>query len=195
MRKTALLIISVVSLAVSESERLVNQTPGFDVPASRESAHSMPRVRSADATIAALIARASEQSTTFQRVVQIIDATDGIVYVEPGRCGKNVRACMALTVTVAGPSRILRIVVDTRKPDCDLMASIGHELWHAIEVLRDPSLTSDAAVFFFYARAGRHGDRDGDPLGAWETQAAVRTGDKVRAELRSRADSCARNES
>ena len=45
---------------------------------------------------------------------------------------------MAMTVTLAGPYRILRIVVDPRQADCDqaLMASICYELWHAIEVLR-----------------------------------------------------------
>jgi hypothetical protein len=113
-------------------------------------------------------------------VVDLIDATDGIVYVEPGRCEKSVRACLALTVQVAGPNRILRIVVDPRKPDCDLIASIGHELWHAIEVLREPWLTSDAALFFFYVREGR---TTRTVESAWETHAAVKTGDAVRAEL------------
>jgi hypothetical protein len=142
--------------------------------------------------LSAASARASEWSNTFRRLVDTIDGTDGIVYVEPGRCGKNVRACMALTVTVAGPNRILRVVVDTRKTDCELMASIAHELWHAMEVLREPSLTNNAALFYFYARAGRHGDRGGDPLGAWETQAAVKVGDRVRGDLRGRAGSCGR---
>jgi hypothetical protein len=124
-------------------------------------------------------------------VVDTINGTDGIVYVEPGRCRKHVRACMTLRVAVAGPNRILRIVVDPRKrADCDLMASIGHELWHAVEVLREPSLTSEAALFFFYGRGGRRA-RDG----AWETQAAVNTGNSVRAELRSRAASCVGNDS
>ena len=171
MRKTAWFVIIVLSLVVHKSERLMAHTQASDVPSSSDGARPMPRVRSTNAAIAALIARAYEWSVTFRQVVDLIDATDGIVYVEPGRCRKTVRACMALTVTVAGPSRILRIVVDPRKADCDLMASIGHELWHAIEVLRDPSLRTDAALFFFYSREGRHTDRDGDPLGAWETPA------------------------
>lgn len=194
MRKIALVVVTVMSLVASRSEQLIAQSPAPGAPASPEDARLMPRVRSADSTVADLIVRAYEWSATFRRVVDLIDATDGIVYVQPGRCGKNVRACTALTVTVAGPSRILRIVVDPRKPDCDLMASIGHELWHAFEVLRDPSLTTDADLFFFYAREGRHGDRDGDPLGAWETQAARKTGDEVRAELRRRADQCVGNQ-
>ena len=147
------------------------------------SAPEIPRVRSTDPTIRGLIDKAAKLSSTFRQLIETINATNGIVYADPGRCGHGVRACLVLTVTVAGPNRLLRIVVDTRKTDCALIASIGHELWHAIEVLREPSLTSDAALFFFYAREGRHGDRDGDPLGAWETQAAVKTGNAVRAEL------------
>jgi hypothetical protein len=93
-------------------------------------------------------------------------------------------------VKVAEPNRLLRIVVDTRKTDCTLIASIGHELRHAIEVLQDRSVTSDAALFHFYAREGRH--TTPDPLGAWETEAAVRAGMDVLAELRERRTASAR---
>lgn len=146
----------------------------------------MPRIRSADATITALIAGAFKWSATFRRFVSLIDATNGIVYLEGGRCRYRMRACLMATVKMAGPNRILRIVIDLRKPQCDLdlMASIGHELWHAIEVLREPSITSDAAFFFFYAREGLHTDRLNFPLGAFETRAADKAGVDVLAELR-----------
>jgi hypothetical protein len=89
-------------------------------------------------------------------------------------------------VKIAGPNRILRIVTDQRTAECDLnlMASIGHELWHAIEVLREPSIRSDSAVFFFYLREGLHTNRLEFPLGAWETPAADRAGVDILAELR-----------
>jgi hypothetical protein len=190
MRKTALLIVTGVSLVAFQSERLVGQTQASDVPASVESARPITRVRSSDSRVVTLIARASEWSSTFQRVVDTINGTDGIVYVEPGRCRRNARACMVLTVTVAGSYRLLRIIVNPRRADCDLMASIGHELWHAVEVLREPSLRSEAALFFFYGRGGRRA-RDG----AWETQAAENTGNSVRAELQSRDASCEENDS
>ena len=180
MRKTAWLVIMVVSLVVPHSARLVAQTRAPDPLSSSDNARPIPRVRSTNSTIAALVARGSEWSATLRQVVDLIDATDGIVYVEPGRCRRSVRACLALTVQVAGPNRILRIVVDPRKPDCDLIASIGHELWHAIEVLREPSITNDAALFFFYVREGR---TRRTVESAWETHAAVETGYAVRTEL------------
>lgn len=91
---------------------------------------------------------------------------------------------MALTVKLAGPNRMLRIVIDQRRAGCDLdlMASIGHELWHAIEVLREPSLRSYAQVYHFLSREGRHTDRAGS-FGAWETPGAIKAGLKVLEEL------------
>jgi hypothetical protein len=51
----------------------------------------------------------------------------------------------------------LRILVDLRKAeDAELMASIGHELQHAIEVLTDRTITSDGAIYLFYERTARH---------------------------------------
>jgi hypothetical protein len=43
-----------------------------------------------------------------------------------------------VAVTKAGANRMLRVKVDTRKADWDLMGSIGHELRHTIEVLNNP---------------------------------------------------------
>lgn len=92
---------------------------------------------------------------TLRGLVQVIDASDGIVYVESGECGHGVRACL-VGVTAAGEDRILWIKVDTGKEGWDLMGSIGHELRHAVEVLGNPKVTSNAAMYFFYEtmRAG-----------------------------------------
>jgi hypothetical protein len=136
------------------------------------------RVRSGNATIAALIQRAGETSKTFRGLVKAIDASDGIVYVEEGICGHGVRACF-VTVTLAAPNRILRVKVDTRQVDSDLMWLIGHELRHTIEVLSDRSVTSQVDMYFFYSQRGQkqNGGR------AFETTAAIETGEAIRAEI------------
>jgi hypothetical protein len=134
------------------------------------------RVRSASPAIAVAIREAAERSATFRRLVDTIDTTNGLVYVEEGFCGHSVRACLVLSIKVAGPSRLLRILVDTRKTDGELMGSIGHELQHAVEVLSDPSVTDYYKVYSFYQREGRMvNDR-------FETLAAVRAGLDVLAE-------------
>ena len=144
----------------------------------------IPRVRAnEDPAIAALLLEAPKRSATFRRLVDTIDATDGIVYIQDGKCNHGVRACLTLTVRVAGPNRILRIVVDTRRDHDELLASIGHELQHAAEALSDPHVTNNRTIYFFFDRIGS------SRLGRFETHAAIQAGLEVRAELRARPTS------
>ena len=114
-----------------------------------------------------------------RRWISSINASDGIVYVEEGTCGHGVRACF-VTVTVAGPNRILWVKVDTRQADSDLLWLIGHELRHTIEVLSNPTVISQVDMYFFYGQAGQvqNGGR------AFETAAAIEAGEAVRVEIR-----------
>ena len=140
------------------------------------------RVRGASARVVAIINKAAAQSETFRGLVDEIDHTDGIVYVAKSDCGSGVRACLLLTMTMMGPNRLIRILVDPRAADRDLMASIGHELQHAVEVLSYPSVRSSSQMILLYKRicdvCGR----------SFETNAAVRAGDAVRAELHESAE-------
>jgi hypothetical protein len=137
----------------------------------------IPRVRSDMPSIAAAIQEARERSATFGRLIETVDGTDGLVYIESGTCGHGVRACLALSVKVAGPYRMLRILVDPRQANCDLMASIGHELQHAAEVLSDPGITTNPAIFFFFHHRGSL------EQGRFETSAAIQAGMDVKADM------------
>jgi hypothetical protein len=138
-----------------------------------------PRVRSSNPSIAMVIKQATERSKIFRRLVEIISASDGTVYVEAGECGHGVRTCLA-AVTMAAARRNLWVKVDKRLKEWDLMGSIGHELQHAIEVLGDRTVTSNAAMFFFYRRTGKPHPRHF----AFETDAAIEVGEAVRTETR-----------
>jgi hypothetical protein len=48
------------------------------------------------------------QRGPFEGLLVAIRGTDGLVYVEEGRCGFSVHACLWLSVTVAGRSMIVR---------------------------------------------------------------------------------------
>jgi hypothetical protein len=137
----------------------------------------VPRVRSDDPTLARLIAQASEQSSTFRRELDLIGRTNGIVYVSKGRCGQGVHACLRPTVDLAGPFRLLRVQVDLTRSEAETIGSIGHELWHAIEVLMsDPPVTTLAGMVFFFRQFG-----DGI---RFETAAATKAGADVFYEVR-----------
>lgn len=139
-------------------------------------------VRSHSATIVRIIAQGSVQSETFRHVVNIINASNGIVYVEEGRCDFSVRACLVAVAPAGADHRILNVRVDTGKTDAELTGSIGHELYHATEVLSHPSVTTAAAMFSMYSRIGHfvHG------IG-FETDDAIKAGDAVYTEMRAAA--------
>jgi hypothetical protein len=136
-----------------------------------------PRVRSSVPRIAALLSEASARSNTFRGLVASIENTDGIVYVEPGHCRHGVRACLSLSITAAGSYRILRVIVDLATDMIALMATIGHELRHALEILTEPSVRTTQQAYLFYAREAPT-SRD-----VFETRAAVLTGLAVEREI------------
>jgi hypothetical protein len=146
-------------------------------PAAASLGPRIVRLRTVGHTLAAIVTDATARSATFRQLAHAIGLTDGIVYVEDGLCGHGVRACLA-TVTTAGANRIVRVRVDAGTADWNLMGSIGHELQHAVEVLGSPIVTSTTALYFFYER---NGIRTGN---VFETAAAVRAGNDVRAEVR-----------
>jgi hypothetical protein len=127
-------------------------------------------VRSDNPSISAVIRDGTIRSATFRQLVDTIDGSDGLVYIEQGKCGHSVRACLLMSVKIAGPYRILRVLVSNTKPDCDLMASIGHELRHAVEALGNPRVRSNPAIYSFFQQEGP------TDSGRFETQAAVHAG-------------------
>ena len=136
------------------------------------------RVRAEDPALSTLIREAIVQSATFRRLVAEIQESDGIVYVVRGRCPHSVRACLLLWMAAAGPNRLLRVVVDSRRTDIDTMASVGHELRHALEVLAERSVRTGPGMFNLYRR-------NGAVQGVtFETEAAVAAGDAVYRELK-----------
>jgi hypothetical protein len=138
-----------------------------------------PRVRSSDRDLAGLIDQAARGSATFRRLITSIQASNGIVYVEPGRCGHGVRACLKMWMQVSGPNRFIRIVIDrsTSDRDVQVMGSLGHELQHAVEVLSEPAVTNGVTMYNFLRQtAPTDGNR-------FETTAAVNAGNAVIDEL------------
>jgi hypothetical protein len=137
-------------------------------------------IRTSSPGLAELMRDATARSMTFQQLVDTINGTDGIVYVEEGTCGHSVRACLMLSLAISGPYRLLYVRVNRRNGNWDLQGSIGHELRHVIEVLSSPAVRSSADMYYFY-------QREGFPrFGTFETDAALHAGDAVRDELRAR---------
>ena len=65
-----------------------------------------------------------------------------------------------------------------KAPGCQLIASIGHELQHAVEVLANPKVRSTFEMFLFFDRTAPAGWRD-----SFETDEAVQAGLRVDREM------------
>jgi hypothetical protein len=149
-------------------------------------AHEPPMMRvrsSSDPAVTTLLHDAFQRSTTFRQLVEIINRTDGLVYIDPGKCKPGVYACLLMSVTIAGPYRVLHIRVDTRRDAPAVMGSIGHELQHAIEALSEAAVRTNALLHAFFERLAGAPSATGRL--EFETEAAIRAGNRVRDESHS----------
>jgi hypothetical protein len=117
------------------------------------------------------------RSPTFRSLVDAINASDGIVYVEHGVCKGGARSCLMGSIIVAASSRILRVRIQKTQLQDKLVVSLGHELQHAIEVLGEPWVTTAAEMRFLFREIGvQYG-------GMFETREAIRVADAIHLEL------------
>ena len=138
-----------------------------------------PHVRGATPAVNTMLATGIRRSSTFARLVRDIDETDIIVYVEivdSLPAGLDGRLTF---LTKAGGFRYLRIQVPSNTGKNDLIAVIGHELQHAMEIAEHPNVQDSEGVAGLYKLIGLQlsgQDR-------YDTSAARSVGRRVRAEL------------
>ena len=155
----------------------------IQITLSAQTVGPMSRVRAEDPRFSAAITRGAERSATFRRLVEAVNTTDGLVYVIEGICGQGVRACLHMSLELAGDNRLLRILVNPRRAaGCELIASIGHELQHALEALSNPNIKTSFALSSYFHLIGPEGPR------RFETEAATQAGLAVAKEACRRAD-------
>ena len=95
---------------------VVGPLAGMAAAGAREGDPADPHVRSDSGAIVALIGRASDGSPTFRRLLEAIDATNGVVYLSDLKCLDGQRACFT-GVTMAGTRRNLWVRVDVKRHD------------------------------------------------------------------------------
>jgi hypothetical protein len=137
------------------------------------------RVRSTDPRIVELLEMGVRRSPTFAGLVRSVSATDVIVYIERVRELPRSLAGRLLLLPIATNQRYLRIQVRGDLPRPDMIALIGHELRHALEIAEVPTVRDNAALISLFQRIG-HSKSD---LHTFDTNAAQSTGWRVRQEL------------
>jgi len=137
-----------------------------------------PHLRSADRKVLEQIKEGCRRSPTFKRLVDLIEQSDLIVYVEATRqVPRHMQAYLQLAGAAPGV-RFVRVVLRIPATKDTLIAQMGHELQHATEIAWAPEVRDQAGMHALYRRIGDEG-----ALG-WDTAAARYVGSTVLDELR-----------
>ena len=145
-------------------------------------AASVRHVRASEPRIIALIDAGLARSATFRRLVDALDRSDVILYIEPKLIRQSLGAYLAHNVTVGGGFRYLHVAIDTHGADGRILPLLAHELQHAVEVAADPSVRDSKSADRLFERLAIQFGCGGTTCA--ETQAAKDVEAAVGAELR-----------
>ena len=137
------------------------------------------RIRAATPRVGKLINEGVQRSRTFAQLVNEVHETNVIVYIEASFGLPPDVAGRILLAGVAGEQRYLRVQVRATLQRDLLIATIAHELRHALEVAADRTVVDDKGFAALYRRIGD----SPHPGGGFDTAAARTTGRLVRDEL------------
>jgi hypothetical protein len=129
-----------------------------------------------------LIDEAARRSPAIQSSIDRLDSLDVVVYVRGALfTAVDLDGRVALLSTV-GARRYLVIELACGRSELTQMTTLGHELFHAIEIAEEASVVSAGTLAAFYSRIGK---QTGDSRGGrtFETEAAAAAGLRVRRQL------------
>jgi hypothetical protein len=139
-----------------------------------------PRLRANDGRSAAILLDGLDRSETFRHLVDEIEKSDVIVYLEVQPALKKSLAGKLTWITATGSFRYVRISLNPDLANDAMIATLGHELQHAVEVVREASIVSTGSLSAYYAK---HGLSMASHSNGWDTEAARQAGYDVRREL------------
>jgi hypothetical protein len=143
------------------------------------------RIRPQDPRLTELLRDGMARSATLRSLVNRIEASNLFVYLSLSPIMKPNLAGKLTWMTRAGVFRYVRATINTEQNVDQMIATIAHELYHAVEVLEDDGVKDQRSLEDLYKRIGRP-SHWGSTAG-WETVAAQETGFRVRRELLSAA--------
>jgi hypothetical protein len=137
-----------------------------------------PHVRGVTAEMNRVIEQGTRRSPTFRSLVEALNRSDVIVYLEST---KNLPLNLdgrLVFLTSAGGVRYLHVQVAKGLGFNEVIAIAGHELQHAVEVATHAEVHDSASLAVLYERIGIR-----EVHNRYDTQAAQLAGKRVRAEL------------
>jgi hypothetical protein len=178
MKRSAAATVVVALVILLHFEPLLSANPGGlspsdgrSVSAARSTLTDLACVRSDNVRIREVLEFAIKKSPSFRDLLAALNLFDRKVYVEEGRCGYGRQhACIRIMTTPGG--RNLLVLVNPRLHRNEVVGQLAHELYHAIEIAREPEVVDARSLRELYRRIGEHGcEQDSDTC--WETRAAA----------------------
>lgn len=139
-----------------------------------------PHVRTESVSLRALLTIGSEQSLLIRSLVDRLNGSDVVVYVEydmviPAGIGGRVSF-----ISKAGGRRYVRVRMAWHQPRYVQLAMLGHELQHAVEIAEADEIVDESSLAAFYARVGIVNSGDGT---CFDSRIAIETGRRVLREI------------
>ena len=145
-----------------------------------------PHLRPLTETARRVIERGLAESATFRDLVQRLNRSDVIVYVEEDLHQSKALAGRLSFLTVGGGFRYVRVWLQWRPFDIQQVATLAHELQHALEIGDRPDVVDQDSLGRAFGEIGHQRRAAYGASGFYDTTAAIETGDRVWRELAGR---------
>jgi hypothetical protein len=161
--------------------------PRHDLPASepRRPAPDDRRIRTTDARIRALIDVAVLASPSLRALVERVERSDVVVYVQCERYAPSRVAGRLTFISAAGGLRYVVVRLMRLESRAQQIALLAHELQHAVEIADTPAIVDGPTLAREYHRMGHVNPWSPTPGIAFDTTAAVDVGRQVLTEVAS----------
>ena len=140
-----------------------------------------PHVRP-EAELRALVDDATRGAPSIRGLIDRLEALDVTVYIRVRAFAQPDLEGRVALLSVVGEHRYLVIELACPRTRLAQMATLGHELYHAVEIANEPSIVDARTLAAFYTRIGRRTD-DWSGRQMFETDAAADAGVRARREL------------
>jgi len=173
MSPTPRLVLAVLLSMPAAAPRAAAQAPDFSA--------SAPHVRPVNG-LRALVEEAAQPSPEVPALIDRLEATDLIVYIRTRTFSDSELDGRVALLAATNLQRYLVIELSSMKTALVQMATLGHELYHAVEIAEQPSVVDTRTLAALYRRIG---EQQGDAVGrqTFETAAAFEAGRRTRREL------------
>jgi hypothetical protein len=136
-------------------------------------------VRALDPLLAEVLAVGVHRSPTLGFLLAALERTDVIVHIVSATSMPLSTPARLMLVPDARTYRFLRMEVRAEGTDDDLVATLGHELRHALEIAEAPEVRDARSLMNLYRRIGHQDGGDGQ----FDSEAAHDTARQIRREL------------